>query len=233
MLILAYISIFWIGVIFGNLATTFFFRIPRGIPLNGLERPPMCSYCGVRLYYPTYVPFYQILFGGGKCKNCHAKIPIIYSGIELLTGICAALFFYFASFNFMSVLQFLIVLVMSIKSLIFFHSQKIYEKLNWMLLSLTLLLTFFVYPKTETWLDYLLQSIVVGILCLMIFKRLYKEVEIEDIMLILIISMLVKKLLFVFIFAIILFFYKYKNFKKYTFFLVTICIFLSFLLGNL
>jgi prepilin signal peptidase PulO-like enzyme (type II secretory pathway) len=128
-----------LGAIFGNIGTTLFFRIPRNIPINGIEKPPMCSFCGIKLKYPYYAPFFQFILKGLKCYSCGAKIPLIYTLIEFFAGMFCALFFTFNPLNGYFIIKFLSILLIFLSTLIFFKESKFYDKLNWILLSTSLL----------------------------------------------------------------------------------------------
>lgn len=91
--IISYIFAFFVSLWFGNFITSFYFRIPRSIPLNGRTHPPMCSTCGVHLKYPDYGPLYHYIFRGKKCNICGSVIPPEYFFIELFTGIACLLVF--------------------------------------------------------------------------------------------------------------------------------------------
>jgi hypothetical protein len=80
---LAFLVSIWIG----NFITSFYYRIPRGITLNGIQNPPMCSNCGIRLKYPDYGPLYYYLFKAKHCKSCGVHIPAMYFYIELFIGL--------------------------------------------------------------------------------------------------------------------------------------------------
>lgn len=87
MLLAVYGFLFFVSLWFGNFITSFYFRIPRGISLNGRTNPPMCSNCGVKLKYPDYGPLYYYLFKGRACKICGSKIPFEYFFIETITAV--------------------------------------------------------------------------------------------------------------------------------------------------
>lgn len=88
-----YFFIFFTTLWFGNFLTSFYFRIPRSIPLNGKTNPPMCSTCNIKLKYPDYGPLFYYLFKGRACKICNSPIPAEYFFIELLTALaCCSIF---------------------------------------------------------------------------------------------------------------------------------------------
>lgn len=94
-LLFGYVFIFFVCLWFGNFITSFYFRIPRNIPLNGKTHPPMCSTCKVRLKYPDYGPLYYYIFRSKKCKVCGSPIPAEYFWIELLTATTLLTVFFF------------------------------------------------------------------------------------------------------------------------------------------
>jgi hypothetical protein len=134
---------FFLGAIFGNILTTFFFRIPRNIPINGIQQPPMCSSCGIKIKYPYYAPFFQAILKGLKCFSCGAKIPIIYTAIEALSGIFCVIYFSIFKLESFYIIKFLSVLIFGLISLLHYKTSKFYEKLNWLFLTLSLCLLSF------------------------------------------------------------------------------------------
>jgi prepilin signal peptidase PulO-like enzyme (type II secretory pathway) len=85
------------GVLLGNYMTSFYFRIPRGIPINGFStkrgKAPHCSKCEHPLQVYEYLPvisWFTTLF---KCNYCKQPIGYEYFLIEVSTmiGTCAFL----------------------------------------------------------------------------------------------------------------------------------------------
>ncbi len=122
---------FFSSLWFGNFITSFYFRIPRGISLNGKTHPPMCSNCGVKLKYPDYGPLYYYLFRGKSCKVCGALIPKEYFFIELFTAITALITFLMHGLNDKSCFMIFVILSLILAMLINMKHGKIPEKSLW------------------------------------------------------------------------------------------------------
>ena len=198
LLVIKFIACFFLGAIFGNILTTLFFRIPRGVPINGLEQPPMCSSCKTRLKYPYYAPFFQAIFKGLKCFACGAKIPVIYTLIELSVALFCAFFFTLNPMNSFFMVKFLAISILFLSILLYYKHGKIYEKTNWLLLTCTLLL----YSNKEDILGFLiLDKLIFGIIATMLLfslnKTLKRQNYVEELLFILISSILLTTKMFV------------------------------------
>ena len=131
---LFYIFSFIVSIWIGNFLTSFYYRIPRGITLDGKKMPPMCSTCGTRLYYPDYGPIYYYLFKAKSCKVCGAKVPVVYFFMELFIGAILILNFYFNDVNELSVISCFVIAALILNAMINFSHNQLYQ------LSLTMLL---------------------------------------------------------------------------------------------
>lgn len=100
--IINYLVAIYFGLIMGNFATSFYFRIPRGISLLGFSYfnsiPPNCSSCKHPLKVKEYVPIIGYLLSKGRCNYCEAKIDLNYLIIEIfslfLSLFCYSQFFF-------------------------------------------------------------------------------------------------------------------------------------------
>lgn len=129
--IFKYLFFFFVSLWFGNFITSFYFRIPRGISINGRKTPPMCSNCGIRLKYPDYGPLYYYLFKGKSCKSCGIAIPAKYFWIELLTGILLLTCFLVNGLSQEAMLKVLVILPIILIGLIYHEHGTIHEKSVW------------------------------------------------------------------------------------------------------
>ena len=92
----------YFGLIVGNFATSFYFRVPRGISLLGFgyfhSIPPHCSSCKHSLKVKEYIPIIGYLLSKGRCNYCNTKIDLNYLIIEifslLLSSFCYSQFFF-------------------------------------------------------------------------------------------------------------------------------------------
>ncbi len=102
--ILEYVLALVFGLSFGNLATSAVFRLPRNLPLNGIEeyggKPPHCSVCKHPLAFKEYFPVFGTIFFlmNRKCSYCGTEISIEYFLVELLVG--AVSIWIYAKFGF-------------------------------------------------------------------------------------------------------------------------------------
>lgn len=125
------VLLFFICIWFGNFITSFYYRIPKNIPLNGKTHPPMCSTCGVKLKYPDYGPVYYYIFKGKFCKVCGAKIPQEYFFIELFTAIACMVVIFTHGISEKSFMMLFVLLAYILAFLINLKNERIPEKAMW------------------------------------------------------------------------------------------------------
>ena len=119
--IVNYIVAIYFGVIIGNFATSFYFRIPKHIPLLGLNHinsvPPRCSKCNHYLKFKEYLPVIWFIICKGRCNYCGEKINVNYLIIEifsLLLSLFCYHYFYFLDWYVIFLLFGIVSLVMSL-----------------------------------------------------------------------------------------------------------------------
>jgi leader peptidase (prepilin peptidase) / N-methyltransferase len=79
------LGVFLLGLIVGSFLNVCILRIPadKSIVLPASS----CPKCGKPIAPYDNIPVLSWLFLGGKCRNCKAKISMMYPAVELLTGI--------------------------------------------------------------------------------------------------------------------------------------------------
>ena len=174
------VFLFFLGAAFGNICTTLFYRIPKGIPINGIDAPPMCSFCGEKIKAPYYAPFIYILLYGFKTKCCGNKIPKIYFFIELLIAAFCCLFFVINPISSLNIIQFLLIVCVSLAVLLYVQTEKFFDKLNWMILVLCLTKYFYQVSIIDDFLfSILTQKLIYGILGLILIKAMFTIKKIQ------------------------------------------------------
>lgn len=91
------LSFFLIGIILGSFYNVVGYRLPKGESL--LFPPSHCPNCNHRLTPIELIPIFSFLLQGGKCKNCHKKIPSFYPFFEFMTGLLFMLSFLVFGFS--------------------------------------------------------------------------------------------------------------------------------------
>lgn len=172
LLLFGYVFILFVCFWFGNFITSFYFRIPRNIPLNGKMYPPMCSTCGVRLKYPDYGPLYHYIFRGKKCKICGAPIPKEYFYIELFTGLICLSVFVLHGITEKSCFMVLTVLTYILCFLINVRHGFIPEKAIWLTLVSTITYVTFSLKNENDILYTIITNVSVGFIFGFILKKL-------------------------------------------------------------
>lgn len=113
-----YLVAAYFGLILGNFATSFYFRIPRSIPILGFNYfnsvPPHCSHCKHPLKLKEFAPIVGYLLCRGKCSYCSAKIDQNYFIIEAFS--LALSLFCYSQFYFLD--WYLIFMLFGISSLV-------------------------------------------------------------------------------------------------------------------
>lgn len=93
MTIVAYLSIFYFGAIFGSFFTVLGTRIP--IKENFTTSRSHCIHCQHTLQPKDLFPIFSYVCSRGKCAYCAAKIDALYFVSEISSGFVACLLYYF------------------------------------------------------------------------------------------------------------------------------------------
>lgn len=139
MQILVLIGSLFIFIWFGNFLTTFYYRIPRNIPVNGITNPPMCSNCGTKIKWPYFGPLIAFILTDGTCKICKSKIPKEYLYIEIGTTLILFVNFLTKGFTGNIVAQTLFIWSLIMAALINYKHRTVHEKTTWIVLTLGLI----------------------------------------------------------------------------------------------
>lgn len=125
------IVIFVLSAMAGNLVTSFFYRLPRNIPIHRDSNPPMCSNCGAKLKLYQFMPLFYRVFCGKKSPCCQTEIPFVYTVIELfvITNIFIAYFLF--GLNSLGLSVILSVPVITTILFIFYYHKAIPKDLLW------------------------------------------------------------------------------------------------------
>ena len=82
------VTTFVFGLAFGSFFNSCIYRIPRHISVAWPASA--CTECGIRLSPLELVPVLSVMWQGGRCRHCHARIPWTYPLVELATGVLFA-----------------------------------------------------------------------------------------------------------------------------------------------
>lgn len=93
MTIVAYVSIFYFGAIFGSFFTVLGTRIP--IKENFTTTRSHCVVCQHTLQPKDLFPIFSYICRCGKCTYCATKIDAMYFTSEIISGFVACLLYYF------------------------------------------------------------------------------------------------------------------------------------------
>lgn len=87
------------GLMIGNYLTSAYFRIPRFIPINGINsnvgKAPHCSVCNHKLEFYEYFPILNWFSTWFKCNYCKAPIDPIYMMLEISMTVIGVFLFEF------------------------------------------------------------------------------------------------------------------------------------------
>lgn len=77
-----------------------------------------CHFCKHKLRWFELIPIISYIIQGGKCRECHKKLPISYLVIEIITGVLYAVAFHSfkLSFDLVIALAFISILIINIIS---------------------------------------------------------------------------------------------------------------------
>lgn len=95
--------VFLFGLLVGSFATTFQYRLPRGITPYGFNpafsKPPFCSNCKHPLRFWEYLPMFGWFFVRGSCNYCNTPISFLHTLLELSIATWAVLCMWIYSDN--------------------------------------------------------------------------------------------------------------------------------------
>jgi leader peptidase (prepilin peptidase)/N-methyltransferase len=83
--IIIYITILFIGVVFGSFYTLAVYRIPKKEDITHVRS--YCPNCNHKLKFLDLIPVLSYIFLGGKCRYCKKKIRIRYLLLEVFSGL--------------------------------------------------------------------------------------------------------------------------------------------------
>jgi hypothetical protein len=126
-------------------------------------------------------PFFQFILKGLKCFNCGAKIPVIYTFIELFAGLFCVLFFLFNPIDGYYIIKFLAILSIFLSVLLFYKEGRFYDKLNWIILSLSLLKLGYDASGQDLLSILVMTKLLNGLIFAMVFSFICKSKIIQEI----------------------------------------------------
>lgn len=85
--------VFLAGMVWGSFANVLIARVPDGLQITGRSR---CPHCRQQLLARDLIPVLSWFVLGGKCRNCHGPISVLYPVIEIT---CAVLISITAQWN--------------------------------------------------------------------------------------------------------------------------------------
>lgn len=81
-----YLPVFLLGACVGSFLNVVIYRIPAGLSVNHPKRS-FCPLCKAPIPWFRNIPLLSWLQLRGKCADCHAKIPMRYWFVELVTAL--------------------------------------------------------------------------------------------------------------------------------------------------
>lgn len=87
-IMLTYAYFFIVGTVFGSFCMLVGQRVPKKLSI--IKPRSHCSDCGHQLGIGELIPIVSYFLIGRKCKQCGAKLSIVYPLIECLTGLAFA-----------------------------------------------------------------------------------------------------------------------------------------------
>jgi len=102
-----------LGLLFGNLLTSFYHRILTNKPINGIFESgmkPHCANCYTELKYYEYFPVLSWISCRFRCNYCGTKIPIVYFLLEIISMFIALILWLIIGFTSLFIFLFFLAL---------------------------------------------------------------------------------------------------------------------------
>ncbi len=136
MILINYIMITLFIIIFlsawtGNIVTSFFYRLPRNIPIHRDHNPPMCSACGTKLKFYQYMPLFYRVFCSSKTHCCGTDVPNVYTAIEALVIFSSVITYLTYGLSNLGLTIMLSIPVITCILFIFYYNYKIPKDILW------------------------------------------------------------------------------------------------------
>ncbi|MDE0322942.1 MAG: prepilin peptidase [Candidatus Poribacteria bacterium] len=108
-----WVIIFLLGAAIGSFLNVCIYRIPRADVSIHSPRRSFCPECGNPINVYDNIPVLSYLLLRGKCRQCRAKISVLYSLVELATaGLFLVMYYHFGlTLEFLLALAFIAVLL--------------------------------------------------------------------------------------------------------------------------
>ncbi len=82
---------FLFGLVIGSFLNVLIYRLPKNISL--IKPGSHCPTCGMPIKFYDNIPIVSYLILKGKCRNCGARISLIYPLVEGITGFLFLIFY--------------------------------------------------------------------------------------------------------------------------------------------
>ena len=169
MLILFVFIAFIAGSALGSFLGVLVDRFPRGEQvLGGHSR---CEKCKKALSPTDLVPIFSYIALSGRCRYCHAKIPIRLFYIEIITGLLVSSFFFYAYFTNLPPIVFVLLLLSFLSLLGIFLADSIYGIIPDEFIAAIIVSSLFLLLLSNP--GSLVQNFITGIACFTLFLALY------------------------------------------------------------
>lgn len=109
-LIFLYVYAFVVGSCIASFINVVIYRVPLG--LSVAKGRSFCPQCHHQLHALDLIPIVSYMFLGGRCRYCHAKIPVRDTLLEILGGLLGMLCFYRFGIDGMTLLSFVFAMVL-------------------------------------------------------------------------------------------------------------------------
>ena len=135
---------FLFGIVIGSFLNVCISRIPEGLSVVAPgSRCPRCKQ-GIKPY--DNIPILSWFLLGGKCRNCHLPISVVYPIVEALTGILFVLTYYSFGLNLASLKYLVFACLMIVLMMTDVLERILPDAVNWFGFCSALLMATFVPP---------------------------------------------------------------------------------------
>lgn len=119
-----------------------------------------CEYCNEPLRWYDLIPIFSYIIQGGKCRYCHKKLPFLYLGIEILSGLLFGIGYLLYGLDYQLIIYIIIVSLTIIIIVSDFLYLIILDRTTFISIGLTIIVKY-IFEGFDTTLHYIITGLII------------------------------------------------------------------------